>query len=886
MQRAANRGPNQVAGAREHRTAPGFAKWKVGKKAAPPGGKAAAKKPQTSPGAEGQEGGEVQVPRYGGGTALTVSVLRTLEPQRNPLIAGGDDEHNLVLLQRLQLDAFQDRDHAFEHSTREYALSRSVGQRRLARREIDLSYLPDEASGSLDRAGERVSDGGEVTLCEKIARDCLGIAGYARNGYDIHSDPTLLALKTEVGHLRRWGEALHDYNVIPATAPVGDEAPSPPRQMVRGHVASCDDCLPEGLTPEERKRELIRRRKDPTRDRTFLDGPPTCPAGPRRVEQGYATSIRPPAFPLATEAQQLFRRGSDADVEAELQGAGGHLGGALQNDLDMILDDYDDDDASELDELNQKGAGGTGRVKELVEFFGRKVPVSQRVKMLEIDSRALLATIKQLRSANEESKKKLEEALREKEAMAQDVEMREKIVAQREKAVKLTLRDHLRVQRSLQRGMAEASSLLQEEKKTVSAVRTSAGFLQRKLETAQTVTETHEQELNALRDQIEEMKKEYDRKEAEDFTDQKAWRKDQIKLEKLHFRCECLGEDRIRLLEAVRREKANLDLREAELVLYKKHLEDMTKERDHFFDTAEAVKKKSAEEKAALQKRAREALEKKNAALAEQEQATKEQQQRNAELTVELDKERVANTSSVRHMKAMKEIIKSQQELLKSQSANFGSFMKSLYELQEKLAVLTKLANNLRAAYARHQERLRVQIERDHLRRRVSAEVPPPRETEDSAPTPKTSAKPAKEVPKDAINQAFSAVANGADELSADAAATAARKAGLAPSNADIEALRAATKNVVDRKAFEKFCNTVVHNEDEGSKLASVFKVWDTSNSGVLPKAQVKFLLQTFGDPLTAEEADFAIRVLADDADPINYRLFCEKLLACGAARS
>lgn len=32
-----------------------------------------------------------------------------------------------------------------------------------------------------------------------------------------------------------------------------------------------------------------------------------------------------------------------------------------------------------------------------------------------------------------------------------------------------------------------------------------------------------------------------DRKEAEDFTDQRAWRKDQIKLEKLHFRCECLG---------------------------------------------------------------------------------------------------------------------------------------------------------------------------------------------------------------------------------------------------------------------------------------------------------------------------------------------------------
>lgn len=99
----------------------------------------------------------------------------------------------------------------------------------------------------------------------------------------------------------------------------------------------------------------------------------------------------------------------------------------------------------------------------------------------------------------------------------------------------------------------------------------------------------------------------------------------------------------------------------------------------------------------------------------------------------------------------------------------------------------------------------------------------------------------------------------------------------MAPSYADIETLRAATKTTVDRKTFEKFCRAVVHNEDEGGKLASVFKVWDTSNTGVLPKTQVKFILQTFGDPLTEEEADFAIRVLADDEPQVNYRLFCEK---------
>lgn len=110
MQRTANRRPYQVGGTPGGERIPaaaGFAKWKVGRKAAPPkaGGKAAgpaagAKKPPTSPGmAEG--GGEGQVRGYGVGGALTVSVLRAIEPQRNPLIAGGDDEHNLVLLQRL-----------------------------------------------------------------------------------------------------------------------------------------------------------------------------------------------------------------------------------------------------------------------------------------------------------------------------------------------------------------------------------------------------------------------------------------------------------------------------------------------------------------------------------------------------------------------------------------------------------------------------------------------------------------------------------------------------------------------------------------------------------------------------------------------------------------
>lgn len=113
----------------------------------------------------------------------------------------------------------------------------------------------------------------------------------------------------------------------------------------------------------------MKRRKDPSRDQTFLQGPATCPAGPRRAVEESPACIKPPAFPLAEvqEARQIERRGSEADVEAELQGIGRQCGRQLQNDLDMLLDDYDDFDEDELDELNQAGTGGPGRVKELIE---------------------------------------------------------------------------------------------------------------------------------------------------------------------------------------------------------------------------------------------------------------------------------------------------------------------------------------------------------------------------------------------------------------------------------------------------------------------------------------------------------------------------------------
>lgn len=78
------------------------------------------------------------------------------------------------------------------------ASSCSLEQRRLARREIDLSYLPDGEldSGLFIPPGERVTDGGEDTICEKVARGCLGVTDHDKRGFELHTDPTLQALKT------------------------------------------------------------------------------------------------------------------------------------------------------------------------------------------------------------------------------------------------------------------------------------------------------------------------------------------------------------------------------------------------------------------------------------------------------------------------------------------------------------------------------------------------------------------------------------------------------------------------------------------------------------------------------------------------------------------
>ncbi|PFH31489.1 hypothetical protein BESB_029240 [Besnoitia besnoiti] len=812
-----------------------------------------------------------------------------------PFIKGGDAEHTLVVLQRLQLDAAKEFDntagaHVDVHAT---FLTRELAMRDQTRKQIDLSYLPE---------GRDKSDQGKAQPTSLLGKGLEMLFSSDKQELGTCQDRTLANLKAQVNYLKQWGEALHNYEVLPATggSPMRSPSLAPSAfPSASKHSRTCDHMAEvAGMSPQEvRKKEQERRRAERQGRETWLTSQAslTCPAGLGAVEQKTPAGLRKPVFsaPAGEREWVDLRLPEHSEQTEEIlreteEPRRKKFGGA---DEDLLAEDLDEEEQQEIDQMhaeqdNRQAAAGHVGVKEMIEFFETtRIPASQRVKMLELDCRSLLTTIKKLRSEKAAAQAQLREAQQAKEEMARNIETRERLVQQKAAAIRLALKDHLRIQRALQASVASGSQIIEEEQKKVAAVRRSEAQISQQMEQVSVIADHQAEELKVLRKKLEDTKKEYEAREAKEFLDQKAYRQDQIKLEKYHYRCLSLGEDRIRLLEAVRRERANLDLRTAEALLYKHHLEEMTAERGHFYDAAQNTRKKAMEEKVEYQKRLQDELEKSNQMLsakdrelaAEREQRTLEQRQ-----TAKL---RTKSAMTLHQLKEMKSIIDTQQEQLKSQSSNFQEFVKNLETFHTKLDILDRIVQNLRTYYlqkkavsggsplARQQFANRRKTERETQNARTLSF------RDDDGPRRRGSARPDRiEISEEERRRAFEEAAEGQPQITAEKAAQAARKLGLAPSLADVETLH---KNLtgagVDPQTFAKFCHFCARSEDEGEQLATFFKAWDPTESGFISKAAAKNILRSFGEPLTEEEADFAIRVLADDADRINYREFCDK---------
>nr|CEL70975.1 TPA: Myosin light chain 3, related [Neospora caninum Liverpool] len=887
---------NPAFGARERKAgnlpkAPGaaatretFRKWAVGKKAAP-----AAKATNASR-----------------GTLASANLPhKTAHIPFNPLVGGGEAEHNFVIFQRLQLDSSKGRAGAVSRRDPQSALAtQDLVHRINLRKEIDLSYLPD---------GQREREESEHPPSGGFLEDLGNLfwqRGRERRPVDTQ-DATLGRLKAQVEHIRKWGEALHENDFLPAT--LGRQAPcfrgpSPAspvpypdvplsNPLAGAHARDCENFAElNGLTCGEiRKRERERRKQrqtaGPEAVQWFLkQGAWSCAAGPEAVPQPAAGGLRRPIFmdPADEPMFALRRPEALADVEEVLREA--EDAGRKKAAGDSLELDLDSDEQRELEQMLAENEGFATDachvdVKAMAQFFDiQRVPPSQRVKMLELDCRSFLIMIKKLQTAKACAEEKLQQARKEKEAMAKDIAAREARLKQTEAAVRLALKDHLRIQRSLQATVKAGSEIIEEEQKKVAIIKRSETRLTFQVEEAAQVAEQQAEEIQALKQELAEVKKKYEEYEKKMFIDNKAYHEDQIKLEKFHYRCLSLGEDRLRLLEALRREKANLDIRCAELVLYKQELEDVTEDRRQIKDSAGRAQHRMMQDQQALQKKLKQETEKRNRVIQAKDKELEALREQKLHEEKQVDRYRSLCSLRLREMKKMRNIIDMQQSHLKEQSSNYQEFLKNIMAFQGKLTVLGKLARNIRAFYAEHGAELgggfgaALPDEAGADRRDSSSRGPST--ADGKGESVRRASHMQASVTQDAIKSQFDAASKGAETISVDQAAEAARKLGLAPSLAEIESLRSAAENSrVDRAAFAAFCDSAAH-EDEASQLASFFKVWDPKEKGTIPKGVAKNLLQSFGEPLTPEEADFAIHLLADDAETVNYRDFCEKLVA------
>lgn len=121
----------------------------------------------------------------------------------------------------------------------------------------------------------------------------------------------------------------------------------------------------------------------------------------------------------------------------------------------------------------------------------------------------------------------------------------------------------------------------------------------------------------------------------------------------------------------------------------------------------------------------------------------------------------------------------------------------------------------------------------------------------------------------------FKQISGGKQTVTASQAAQVAREAGFAPSESDTKNLQKETGDSLSYDQVKEFMSKAAHPEDNIDFLITFFKYFDQDAKGTLPKKAMANLLATFGEPLDAECISC---VLKDEADPVNYRGFVQRI--------
>ncbi|KAL8427667.1 hypothetical protein Efla_007086 [Eimeria flavescens] len=130
-------------------------------------------------------------------------------------------------------------------------------------------------------------------------------------------------------------------------------------------------------------------------------------------------------------------------------------------------------------------------------------------------------------------------------------------------------------------------------------------------------------------------------------------------------------------------------------------------------------------------------------------------------------------------------------------------------------------------------------------------------------------------VENDEMKEKYNQKASGGKVSSSDAAILA-RQLGLAPSYADVEKCEQRNGKQLDYSTFQEFAAQSTHPEDNVEDLVGAFAYFDSDGAGKLSVQQMRNILMTFGEPLTAEEMNIVEKEFFK-GQTVDYKEFCAK---------
>ncbi|KAL8440205.1 hypothetical protein Efla_000331 [Eimeria flavescens] len=499
-----------------------------------------------------------------------------------------------------------------------------------------------------------------------------------------------------------------------------------------------------------------------------------------------------------------------------------------------------------------------GPVHAMIDFFEGKGTTSEHVRMLELENRQLCKDKAKLEAQLHAAINKAAEAEKAKASACLRVAQLDSSVALKQQA--LELEAAAKEMNALRKQLKDSKQTLAQSSRDLQAAKEHA------VELEEALAEKSRQQI-ALASQVATTATTVRKLPADErglstagMTTDANLTDALIRVERLAWACETLGNEKLVAVESYNRAKAKEALAHSEAEIYKKYLDDVVKERDHFYETAIKTKQASIEREAYYKSNMESERQRFAAALQEKDReisALKETQKAN---------EQALKRASASHLECM-ELIRKQRELLKKTASEYEDLTNTVKEGTTEARQLKKLAALLIATL----EGLRPQGPSGVLD--VASAVYLCRRLVSccccccfcfAAGLAHAAA-------------VAAARAKAAALLAAAVAAATTVVAGFAPSAAEVSAFESASGGRVSLSLFREFCNKSTHADDDPEQFASLFELWDPSNCGFVTKQQMKNILSSFGDGLNPEEIQFALDVIAQPGDRINYRDFCRR---------